>query len=237
MITVTENDILEIVTSSGADIDVQVTYSDFKMITSGEDDLPVTRCFTGQQLTKITGAGTNTIVTAPDGRTDRNIQRISIRNIDVLGSDVYVQLNNGTSFVVSPFVTLAVKHILEYEKTTGWKHLDDNGVLMVTETTVNVTSGTGEGWTDVSLTSGDFPVTVADDTRYYIPDGTTAGNLDVSALTTKAMFINENDFDVNQFTFTGATVYQYGGAESIDTIYGRGVTRIDMIGVKIIRTQ
>lgn len=101
-----------------------------------------------------------------------------------------------------------------------------------------ITAGVGGGgWTDTTVTDADF--TAADDTRYYLPASVLTANrvVDVSGITTKVAFVVAEDAFRFRLTFTGATVYDYGGAETTDGVMGRGTSVYEIIDGNLIRTQ
>ena len=92
-------------------------------------------------------------------------------------------------------------------------------------------------WTDVAVTDADF--TAADNTRYYLPASVLTTNrvVDVSGITTKVAFVVAEDAFRVRLTFTGATVYDYGGGETTDGVQGRASSVYEIIDSKLIRTQ
>lgn len=102
---------------------------------------------------------------------------------------------------------------------------------------VTGSGGGGEGWATPDVIVPDSSTLIAvNDTRYIIAAQTQDLAIDISAITTKVMFINETDDDLYQVTLTGATVYYGGGADVIDGLRGKSTTRIDYLGTKLIRT-
>lgn len=101
-----------------------------------------------------------------------------------------------------------------------------------------ITAGVGGGgWTDTTVTDADF--TAADDTRYYLPASVLTANrvVDVSGITTKVAFVVAEDPFRVRLTFTGATVYTYGGAETTDGVPGRWSSVFEIIDGNLIQTQ
>lgn len=95
----------------------------------------------------------------------------------------------------------------------------------------------GASWTDVVVTDANF--TAANDTRYYLASGVLSANRNVnmSAITTRCMFIIEEDYDVFHLTFTTTTVYTKGGADVMPSPLGQWPTTIEKIGSKLIQTN
>ena len=92
--------------------------------------------------------------------------------------------------------------------------------------------GGSAAWIDVTVTNANF--TAANNTRYYIPDGVLTANrtVDMSAITTKVMFVNaEPDYFLN---FTGASVYALAGTEEIGSLMALATTHIEKIDTKLI---
>lgn len=100
-----------------------------------------------------------------------------------------------------------------------------------------VSGGGGSSWTNVTVT--DANITAINDRRYYLPAGvlTADRTVNVSGITSKVAFVVAEDAFVHRLTFTGATVYEYGGAETTDGVMGRGSSVFEVIGGKLIRTQ
>lgn len=147
------NQKLQIVTSSGADIDVTITYNDFALIDVGP--INITQASNGEQFTAITTATTTDVLSAPGENISRAIHRVSIRNIDGASTNtVYVLINdNSTLRLITPSVPLAAGELYEYESGTGWRRIDSNGLTMGSGTTG--ADGLGYGGTSVtSITIG-----------------------------------------------------------------------------------
>lgn len=103
---------------------------------------------------------------------------------------------------------------------------------------IEVGIGVGiRAWTDITVTDANF--TAADDTRYYLPSGTLSANrtVNIGSITSRVCFVIAEDAFNFRLTFTGATVYEYGGAETTDGVMGRGVSVFEVINSKLIRTQ
>lgn len=110
---------LELVTSSGADVEYTIDYHD--MVTSP--------AFTpGSTQGTITTATDTTVLTAPAVSTYRRVVRASFRNIDAsLSNTVTVQKDvSGTEYRVVT-ATLAAGEVLSYEEGAGWYVMDSTG--------------------------------------------------------------------------------------------------------------
>jgi hypothetical protein len=94
--------------------------------------------------------------------------------------------------------------------------------------------GGGAAWTDVTVTDANF--TAANDTRYYLPSGVLSANrsVNMASITTRCQFIISEDTYI--LSYTGATVYGWGGAEARTSLDGRLTTTIDKISTKLIIT-
>ena len=97
-------------------------------------------------------------------------------------------------------------------------------------------SGSSSSWIDVTVTDADF--IAVNDTRYYLPAGVLSNNrnVDMSGITTKVMFIVEEDASNYYLIPTISTVYKQGGSEILDSILGRWVSMIEKISTKLIQT-
>jgi len=233
MITISGTQKIQLVTSSGADIDVHVSYTDMEQISVIE--LSVTELTRGTQTTAITTATTTDVVDAPGTGIIRMIDKISIRNIDSsVSNSVYLIIDDSsTDYKIIPTVTLAAGELYDYETGNGWKLIDATGLVVVVST-----GSTGGGWTDTTVTD-DADFTAADNTRYYLAAGVLSTNrvVDVSGITTKVAFVVAEDAFRVRLTFTGATVYDYGGGETTDGVQGRASSVYEIIDGNLIRTQ
>jgi hypothetical protein len=107
----TTSDVLRIVTSFAADIDVFASFID----RNGSTDTP------GNQDAAITTATTTSIVSAPGASTYRNVRNISIRNKDAVdGCTVTVQFYDGVNAREVIKATLAAGESMNYEDGYGW---------------------------------------------------------------------------------------------------------------------
>lgn len=110
-------EILELVTSSTADIDYQVNFVDVVPTTSATPDT---------SEGKITTATTTTIVSAPASSTTRQIKSISIRNRHAsTANTVSVKKDiSGTEYLLTADVVLQAGEVLTYEDGVGWSIRD-----------------------------------------------------------------------------------------------------------------
>jgi hypothetical protein len=111
-------DVLRIVTTSTATVDVYAAYVDL-----------VTATVTpGSQKTAVSTATTTTVVSAP-GSGSRNIKSLFVRNRHASTSvNVTVEVFNGTTAYQVNFVTLAASEALHYDEDGGgWSVRDTTG--------------------------------------------------------------------------------------------------------------
>lgn len=97
--------------------------------------------------------------------------------------------------------------------------------------------GTGVGgssWSEVTVTDANF--TAADDTRYYLPAGvlTTDRVVNMGSITTRCCFVIAEDAFTFRLTYTGATVYINGGAETTDGVMGMATSIVELVGSNLI---
>lgn len=115
-------DKIELITSSGADIDCVVDYAEVAnpVTSSSSPTLDV-------KQTLVTAAATTDVSGSPAGSSVRNIKTMNFRNIDAAGSnDVTVRLNrNGTVATLFKCTLLAGEVLLCREGV--WYHYDANG--------------------------------------------------------------------------------------------------------------
>lgn len=112
------SDKLQVITSSGADIDVHATYVDL----SGTTVTP------SRTNTLITTATTTDIVGSPASSTQRTIKSLFLRNVDATTSnDVTIQHTDGTNVVEFLKFTLLAGYVLHYNEGDGFKLFDSFG--------------------------------------------------------------------------------------------------------------
>jgi hypothetical protein len=112
------SDILRLVTSTTADIDVHVSWAD---ITS-------TTFVGGRTNNAITTATNTTIVTSPVASTQRQIKFVSIKNKDATDSNVVtIQLYDGSIYAEIFKCTLAAGESVEYDGSK-WTPFNASGV-------------------------------------------------------------------------------------------------------------
>lgn len=113
------NDTLEVITSSGADIDYTVSYVDI-----------TTSTFTPISVQgAITTATTTTIVAAPAASTQRQIKLITLRNIDAtLSNSITIQKDvSATNYRQTGNITLYAGETFVYSDTQGYYILNNVG--------------------------------------------------------------------------------------------------------------
>lgn len=116
--------LVKLITSSGADIDVQA---------SGVDHTTSNDTFVAwAQNTLVTIATTTTVVSSPASGKIRNAKFLSFRNIDAsVANTLTVSLTNGTTEVTLCKVTLAAGELLVMNDAGVWFVYDVNGGVKV----------------------------------------------------------------------------------------------------------
>lgn len=117
---VSTSDVLRVVTSSVATLDVRASYVDY----TGSVPSP------GRRSTEISSATTTTVVPAPGAGVRRTVTELTVRNTHGATSDVVdvEHFDGSTAVVVSPpSLTLAAGESLRYRPGHGWIHLDATG--------------------------------------------------------------------------------------------------------------
>lgn len=111
---------LEVVTSSGADIDYTVSYVDITTSSFSPDSVQGT----------ITTATTTTIVSAPAASTQRQIKLITLRNVDAtLSNSIIIQKDvSGANYRQTGSITLYAGETFVYSDTQGYYILNSSGV-------------------------------------------------------------------------------------------------------------
>lgn len=105
-------EILELATSSTADIDYSISYADITTTTFAPSTTEG----------KITTSTTTTILSAPAASTQRQIKLVTIRNRHASASnDITVKKDiSATEYYLTPTITLLAGEMLQYVDSTGW---------------------------------------------------------------------------------------------------------------------
>ena len=117
-------DVLRLVTSSTADIDVVAGFADY---TSGT-------ITPGRQLTTIASATTTTLVAAPGSSIQRTVRFLTIRNRHASTvNTVTLQVYNGTTAYEIYKVALAAGEQLVYDEAAGFSYINVQGLPKMAE--------------------------------------------------------------------------------------------------------
>ncbi len=120
------NDVLRLVTTSVANLDVVAGFASYASGT-------VTP---GKQATTIASATTTTVVSAPGASTQRTVRFLTVRNRHATTANtVTLQLFNGTTAFEVYKVTLAAGEAFTYDEANGWQYLSALGLPKTSETT------------------------------------------------------------------------------------------------------
>lgn len=118
------NDVLRLITSSAAGIDVVAGYA-----TKDADSVDQ-----GTTRTKITSATTTTIVAAPGSGNERKVYGLSLRNIHAsLANTVTVQVFDGTSAFDLYKITLAAGETAIWDGLNGWQYINAQGMPKISQ--------------------------------------------------------------------------------------------------------
>ncbi len=134
------NDIIELVSSAAATLDVHASFLD-----ASQADPPVVQATSGRQNTAITTATTTTIVAAPASTETRNVTTIHVRNKHAsLACDVTIQFDAaGTNYELFK-TTLNPGDCLQYVEGLGFTRISAFAGLMmnrvVTADAINATT-------------------------------------------------------------------------------------------------
>lgn len=115
-------DKIQVVTSTGADVDVHASYIDY----DGTTTTP------GRKNTAITTAATTDVTGSPASSTHRNVKTLSVRNIDTIAQTAKVQHTDGSTTVTLIQASLGAGETLVYfdgGDGGNWRMYDANGVL------------------------------------------------------------------------------------------------------------
>lgn len=224
---------LEITTSSANALHYEIAYNDSWNVTT--DGITVTHVAQGSASGTIADATTTKVVDEPPDGYVRTVRTVFIYAAGG-ANNVIVSKNAGGTPINQTRGSLSTNYSLELT-WNGWKVLTDTGETLVTSPTVNVTGGGGGGgggvaWEDI--VDSDF--TAVDDIGYSDSAGTIitgSHNIDVSGITTLCGFCLHPGHGL---VFTGETVYQYGGYESIDGPFEGAVCYVRRIGSRLVLT-
>lgn len=173
IILTSTTDILEVVTSAAATIDVVASWVDAPTTTLVPNN-------SGTTVTAITTATTTTVVAAPGASTSRSLKSMTIRNKHATAScDITVQFDRSATNYELHKVTLLAGQALEYEEGLGFFTLASSSMdrrLMVTgsdyvNATTSFTDITGLTVPVLSGRSYNFLANL-----YHVNDATTTGS-------------------------------------------------------------
>jgi hypothetical protein len=193
------NEILQLLTTSTAGIDISITWLDMDGTTG------VTKSTTE---TKITTATSTTVLAAPASGVVRSIESVYIRNIHASTSNTVTVIKDvgGTGYYLTASIILLAGEVIEYNNSNGWIHIDADGKFFFL-----AGSGTGRSYINLTETVADTNATAVPGTMYYYPLNslTTDRTFDLAGMTDEADVIQiaNLDKDTYQITFVGATVY------------------------------
>ncbi|CAN5412822.1 hypothetical protein BH10PAT4_BH10PAT4_0990 [soil metagenome] len=154
-------EILEILTTSTADIDYSVSYA----------DITTTTFSPSTSEGKITIATTTTIVAAPAASTQRQIKLITVTNRHASASNniTFKKDISGTEYFLAPTVTLLAGETMQYVDGQGWVYYSVTGAIKDVQTAAG--SDTQVQFNDSGTISGD-PALIYDKTLNRLSLGT-----------------------------------------------------------------
>ena len=119
MILLLSTDVLRIVTTSAANIDVVAGFADHNAGTIAP----------GRQLTTVASAATSTIISAPAASNQRTIRFLTIRNRHATTANtITLQLFDGTTAYEIHKITLGAGEALIYDEAAGFAYLSSLGL-------------------------------------------------------------------------------------------------------------
>jgi len=118
-------EILELVTSSVADIDYSISYV----------DITTTSFAPSTNEGKITTATTTTILSAPSASTQRQIKLVTITNRHTSTTNTVLVKKDisGTEYYLTPSITLLAGEVLQYVDSQGWVYYSAIGEVKSTQ--------------------------------------------------------------------------------------------------------
>lgn len=113
------NQSLQIITATGADIDIEASFT----------DLLATVATPGSQAANITSAATTALVSAPAASTQRTIVEVTISNVDTTLSQIVTvqKLVAAATFNLLTNIPLGVGERIEFTADGGWRTFDAAG--------------------------------------------------------------------------------------------------------------
>lgn len=199
------SDILRVVTTGGADINVHASWVDW----SGTTATP------GRTNTAITTATTTTIVAAPLTTVQRNVKVLLMRNVDITSNVVTLQHYDGTTSITMLSVTLLPNETIEYTENVGFVVLDVNGQRKVSypnQVQQALASNHSESTTTLTEVTG---LTIALDVGVYVAEYHLIYQ-SVGATTTGARF--SANFDGTATSFVQNVYWGGGTTDAVATI-------------------
>jgi hypothetical protein len=199
------SDILRVVTTGGADINVHASWVDW----SGTTATP------GRTNTAITTATTTTIVAAPLTTVQRNVKVLLMRNVDITSNVVTLQHYDGTTSITMLSVTLLPNETIEYTENVGFVVLDVNGQRKVSypnQVQQALASNHSESTATLTEVTG---LTIALDVGVYVAEYHLIYQ-SVGATTTGARF--SANFDGTATSFVQNVYWGGGTTDAVATI-------------------
>jgi len=174
MLLTSTSDIVRIVTSATADIDIQAGWVDHTATTPFS--------VAGRTNTKVTSATTTTIVASPAASTQRQVKTLVIRNIHAsTANDITVQHYDGTNSVIVYKATLVASGSILYNGTE-WIAYDSSGTP-ISLTAVNLADG---DYGDVTIGGSGTTMTIDNNAVTLAKLATQAANTVLANATTGA---------------------------------------------------
>lgn len=114
------NEVLKIITTTAAGVDVSITWLDMD---------PLTGVVKSTTETKITSATSTTVLSAPAEGIVRSIENVYIRNIHASTDNTITVVKDvgGTSYYLTASFTLLAGEVIAYNNANGWIHMDADG--------------------------------------------------------------------------------------------------------------
>jgi hypothetical protein len=219
-------DILSLVTSSGADINVHVSYRE------RDGKAPAVN---GRKNTSITTATTTTILEGPAGSSNvREVTALVIRNVDSTSNTVTVKHNDGTTNVEIYKATVAAGGQIQWTEQNGWEvsSTSPTGTTLLT-TTANVANAEAVADTLTNITGLTFAVEAGDSYRFrFVAGYTSAATTTGARFTVNGPAMTNINF-VSRWTLTATTEYLiYGAALLAGAVQAESLTAGNMVVIE-----
>lgn len=211
-------EILELQTSSTADIDYSVSYA----------DITTTTFSPSTSEGKITTATTTTVVIAPGASTQRQIKLITLTNRHASSpNNILIKKDiSGTEYYLTPTVTLLAGETMQYMDGTGWTHYSATGSVQGSQTAAGSDTHIQYNANGVLAGEADFTWNAA--SNDLVLSGTDTG-ITIQTITNEPAAPATNQLHLYTKNISGRVLPKWVGPAGVDTpfqpaFFGNNIT-------------